>query len=224
MNVTMRGEELLATLRREARAGRPVAATLRHAERHAITDPARPELPELTPGGHAMAEEFGAELTGFACVRLFHSPVLRCQQTAESIARGVRRIGGRAELCGAQEPLGIGYTRDRYEFGRLFELHGEHFVRLWCDDALPPHVLDSATACSAQIVDYIRRRLEEHAAGVGALDLHVSHDINIMAVREKTLGVRHEEAGWLGFLDGVTLSAGERGLRVAFRDQVREIS
>jgi len=204
----------LATLRREARHGKPLAATLRHAERHPITDPAWPDLPELTATGRADAAAFGAALTGFERVRLFHSPVRRCQQTAECIAEGVRRIGGRAELIGACEPLGIGYTHDRLEFGRLFEAHGEtRFMRLWCDGVLPRTALDPAADCAEQIVDFIRSRLAEHAANARSLDLHVSHDINIMAVREVCLGLRHEEAGWLEFLDGVVFQPDEAGMR-----------
>lgn len=204
----------MATLRREARHGKPLAATLRHAERHPITDPAWPDLPELTATGRADAEAFGAALAGFELVRLFHSPVLRCRQTAEGIAAGVQRIGGRVELLGAHEPLGISYTHDRVEFGRLFEIHGDNrFMRLWCDGALPRTALDPAAECSEQIVAFIRGRLAEHAADARSLDLHVSHDINIMAVREACLGLRHEDAGWLEFLDGVVFQPSEDGMR-----------
>lgn len=212
--MTMRGEKLLATLRREARHGKPLAATLRHAERHPITDPAWPDLPELTTTGRADAEAFGAALEGFELVRLFHSPVVRCRQTAEGIAAGVQRAGGRVEMLGVHESLGIGYTRDRLEFGRLFEIHGDNrFMRLWCDGVLPEKVLAPASSCSTQIREFIHRRLGDHALNARVLDLHVSHDINIMAVREACLGLRHEEAGWLEFLDGVVFQSTADGVR-----------
>lgn len=221
---TMRGEALLATLRNESVSGHPVAAVLRHAARHAITDPAHPELAVLTDEGHAAAEAFGAALGDFARVRLFFSPVRRCQQTAEGIARGVRRTGAVAEIHGTHEALGIGYTRDRDEFGRLFELHGEHFVRLWCGGELPATVIDPAERCARDILAHIRERLAEVASTPRALDLHVSHDINIMAVREQFVGLRHEDVGWLNFLDGVALRPAGAGLRVVFRDHSREIA
>lgn len=197
---------------------------LRHAARHAITDPAHPELAVLTDEGHASAEAFGAALGDFARVRLFFSPVLRCQQTAEGIARGVRRTGATVEIHGAHESLGIGYTRDRDEFGRLFELHGEHFVRLWCGGELPATVIDSADRCASDILAHIRERLAEVTSTPRALDLHVSHDINIMAVREQLVGLRHEDVGWLNFLDGVAFGWREGGLRAIYRERHRELA
>jgi len=42
-------------------------------------------------------------------------------------------------------------------------------------------------------------------------------------LREYCVGVRHEEAGWLTFLDGVAFRRGERGLRAVYRAHAREI-
>lgn len=217
----MRGEELLATLRNEARTGRPVAAVMRHAARHPIADPQRPEIAELTADGCAAAEAFGVQLGNFSRVRLFHSPVKRCQQTAECIARGVERVGGRVELLGPQAALGIDYIRDLAEAGRLTVQHGEHFVRLWFQGAVPAAVIDPAPALAAMKLDFVRTQLA--AATPGMLDLHVSHDWNIIILREHLVGVRHEDAGWLTFLDGVAFRPAERGVRAVYREQVREI-
>jgi hypothetical protein len=219
----MRGEELLATLREEARAGQPVAAVMRHAARHPIADPKRPEIAELTADGCAAATEFGAQLGSFSRVRLFHSPVKRCQQTAECIAGGFARTGGRAELLGAHPALGIDYIRDLSEAGRLTVLHGDHFVRLWFEGQVPPSVIDPAPTLAAMKLDFVRARLGEVAAEPGTLDLHVSHDWNIIILREHLVGVRHEDAGWLTFLDGVAFRPSERGVRAIYRDQVREV-
>lgn len=217
----MRGEELLTTLRVEAHAGGPVAAVMRHAARHPIADPRRPELAELTADGCAAAEAFGAELGNFSRVRLFHSPVKRCQQTAECIARGVAGIGGRAELVGAHPALGIDYIRDLAEAGRLTAIHGDHFVRLWFEGQVPPSVIDPAPTLAALKLDFVCSQLA--AAAPGTLDLHVSHDWNIIILREHLVGVRHEDAGWLTFLDGVAFRPSERGVRAIYREHVREI-
>lgn len=219
----MRGDELLALLAREAQGGRPVAALMRHAARHPIADPKLPHLAELTTEGCAAAEEFGAKLNGFAQVRLFHSPVKRCRQTAECIAQGAGRAGVAAEIAGAHEELGIDYIRDVAEAGRLSVIHGEHFMRLWFEGRVPANVIDPVPHLAARKLDFVRRRLGEVAARPGTLDLHVSHDWNIILCREHFVGVRHEDAGWLTFLDGVTFSPATRGLRVAYREHAREI-
>ncbi|MBA3849416.1 MAG: hypothetical protein C0502_05400 [Opitutus sp.] len=219
----MRGEELLATLREEARAGTPVAAVLRHAARHPISDPERPELAELTGEGRKHAVAFGAGLAGFARVRIFHSPVLRCRQTAECIALGGTRAGAGVEIAGARPELGIDFIRDLKEAGRLSELHRDHFVRLWFEGAVPPGVADPIPELAARKLAFVRARLGEIAGASGTLDLHVSHDWNILALREHLVGVRHEEAGWLAFLDGLTFRPCGPGLRAVYRRQARVI-
>ncbi len=220
----MRGDELLATLQAEsaAAADRPLAAMLRHAARHAITDPERPELAELTEQGWADAEAFGARLGRFRRVRFVHSPVRRCAQTVEGIARGAAAVGVAVEVLGAHEALGIAYIRDRARAGRLSAEHGDHFVRLWFEGRVPADVVAPPRELAEQKLDFVRAHWR--SAGPGTLDLHVSHDWNVIALREHWTGVRHEEAGWLTFLDGVTFSPQGSGCRVRYRDVAREIA
>lgn len=213
----------MATLRCEARAGRPLAAMMRHAARHPIADPARPDVAELTADGCAAARAFGEQLGDFRRLRLFHSPVNRCAHTAQCIAEGAARAGVRAELCGAHAALGIDYIRDLGEAGRLHVIHGEHFVRLWFQGGVPPAVIEPVPALAGTKLAFIRERLTEVAAEPGALDLHVSHDWNIIMLREQCVGVRHEEAGWLTFLDGVTFRPSEHGLRAVYREHARDL-
>src|SRR5512138_1708542 len=110
----MHGLTLLETLRslpHDASA----AVFLRHAQRHPIVDASDPTLAELTPVGSADAEAFGAKIAGFGCVRIFHSPVKRCRQTAECIARGVAATGCPVEIVGPEDALGIDYILDLKE-------------------------------------------------------------------------------------------------------------
>lgn len=201
----------------------PVAAMLRHAARHPIADPSQPHLAELTTEGCAAAAEFGTQLGEFARVRLFHSPVKRCRQTVECIAEGAARVGVSAELIGEQAELGIDYIRDVREAGRLSVVHGEAFMRHWFNGDFAPEVVDPIPVISQRKVAYIRRHLLTIAAQPGTLDLHCSHDWNIMVLREHLCGVRHEEAGWLSFLDGVAFSPLARGVRAFYRDQSRDL-
>ena len=217
----MRGDELLATLTAEAAADRPLAAMLRHAARHAITDPERPELAELTDQGWADAEAFGERLGAFARLRLFHSPVRRCAQTVEGIVRGAARAGIPVEVFGPHDALGIAYIRDRARAGRLSAEHGDRFVRLWFEGRVSPEIVEPPRDLAEQKLAFVRERWL--SAAPGTLDLHVSHDWNIIALREHWTGVRHEEAGWLTFLDGVTFVPQAAGCRARYRDVVREI-
>ncbi|HTZ19465.1 MAG TPA: histidine phosphatase family protein [Opitutaceae bacterium] len=213
----MHGQEILDTLR-TLNARRIVALIIRHAERFPIVDAADPTRAELNPAGRAAAEYLGARLEGFSRLRLFHSPVTRCQQTAECIARGAESAGLAVTLAGPQDPLGIDYILDLAEAGRLTALHGDHFVRLWFSGKIPANVIRPAAEIAAEKLAYLTARLDEDA-GLSRLDLHISHDWNTIILRELMLGVRHEEAGWLDYLDGVAFEPKPGALRAVYRDR-----
>ncbi len=191
---------------------------LRHTARFPITNPSKPTLAEITPAGAMAAEGFGGRIQGFAGVRIFHSPVKRCAQTAEHIARGARSAGLTAELVGPHPALGVDYIRDLVEVGRLNALHGESFVRLWFSGRISENLILPATRIAATTMAFLIERLEEPCVRGRRLDLHITHDWNVIILRELMLGVRHEEAGWLDFLDGLAFARGSDGLRAVYRD------
>ena len=220
----MQGHELIDTLH-SLTAHRTVAAVMRHAARHPIIDPREPLAAELTTEGEQAAEAFGSKITGFDHLRLFHSPVKRCQQTAECVAAGAARAGVAVELIGPQPELGVAYILNQVETGRLSGVHGEHFVRLWFTNQVPGEIIERAPAIIRRKVAYVAARLHEPAAVAGRrLDLHVSHDWNVIMLRELLLGVRHEEAGWAHFLDGVAFTAEAEKLRAFYREREAAVS
>jgi hypothetical protein len=214
----MHGHTLLETLR-SLPAHTNAAAFLRHAERFPILADTDHTLAELTPSGHAAAEAFGTRIEGFVRVRIFHSPVKRCRQTAEGIARGWASRGGVVEIVGAADALGVDYILDPAEAARLATEHGDHFIRLWFSGQVGPAVIRGAEQIAARKLAHLTERLHEPCAHGRRLDLHVSHDWNILTLRELLCGVRHEEAGWLNFLDGVAFSPEVAGLRAVYRDK-----
>ena len=213
----MHGQEILNTLRTLDNR-RVVALLMRHAERYPIVNATDPTQAELNPAGRTAAEALGARLAGFSRLRLFHSPVKRCRQTAECIARGAASAGLAVTLVGPQDPLGIDYILDLAEAGRLTALHGDHFVRLWFSGQISARVIRPAAEIAAEKLAYLTARLDDDA-GPGRLDLHISHDWNTIILRELMLGVRHEEAGWLDFLDGVAFEPRPGALRAVCRDR-----
>lgn len=214
----MQGHALIDTLH-SLTAHQTVAAVLRHAARHPIVDPREPLAAELTPAGRQDAEAFGAKITGFDRLRLFHSPVKRCQQTAECVAAGAARNGLAVEIAGAQPELGVAYILNQIETGRLSGIHGEHFVRLWFTNQVPVELIERAPVIVRRKVDYVALRLREPSATGRRLDLHISHDWNVIILRELLLGVRHEEAGWARFLDGVAFTPEAERLRAFYRER-----
>jgi broad specificity phosphatase PhoE len=219
-HIIMYGHELLKTIETLHGEGKS-AAMLRHAARFPIVDPTEPTLAEITPEGETAAEDFGRHIAGFECVRLFHSPVKRCRQTAECIARGAENAGLTVEHLGPETALGVDYILDLTEAGRLTALHGDHFVRLWHDGQIEPTVIHATKQIAETKLDYLARKLQEPCLAGRRLDLHVSHDWNILALRELLLGVSHEEAGWLNFLDGLAFSLCAGRLEARYRSYAR---
>lgn len=215
----MHGLELLETLR-ALPAAAPAAVILRHAARFPITNQAEPHLAELTPQGIADAEAFGERIQGFDCIRLFHSPVKRCQQTAEAILRGAKKTGLSGEIAGPEDVLGAGYISDLKEAGRLAIQHGEDMVRRWLAGEIPTSVMSTAVELATEKLSYLLQRLREPCPQGRRLDLHVSHDWNILILRELICSIRHEDVGWLNFLDGVAFAPAGNELMVAYRDRV----
>lgn len=216
----MYGHELLATLGNLAPLGN-AAAMMRHAERYPITDPKDPASAELMPSGIAAAKEFGKRLNGFDQVRLFHSPVKRCRQTAECIAEGASAKGLGVELCGSVEALGIDYILDLPETGRLSQLHGDRFVRLWFSGKISTAAIRPAVDIAEEKIAFIAGRLGEPSQGGRRLDLHVSHDWNVIILRDHMLGIRYEDTEWLDFLDGIAFSGGSGSLEAVYRNTER---
>ena len=214
----MHGLKLLETIN-SLPTDAPAAAFLRHAERFPIVDVTDPTLAEITPDGAVAAEAFGTLIRGFDYVRIFHSPIKRCRQTAECIARGLDSTGCPVEVAGPGEALGVVYVVDHKEAGRLTELHGDHFVRLWFSGQVPSTVIRAPQYVAERKLAFLTQRLHEPSAQGRRLDLHVSHDWNIIVLRELICGVRHEDAGWLNFLDGVAFAPTADGLRAVYRDR-----
>jgi len=211
----MYGHELLETINTLSAGGKS-AAIMRHAARFPIVDPTEPTLAEITPEGAVSAEDFGRRIVGFDCVRLFHSPVKRCRQTSECIARGAQEAGLTVEHLGAEAAVGVDYILDLTEAGRLTALHGEYFVRLWHEGRIEPRVIRATKQIAEAKMAYLTGKLQEPCAG-RRLDLHVSHDWNILVLRELLLGVVHEDAGWLDFLDGLAFSLTADRLEARYR-------
>jgi hypothetical protein len=111
----------------------------------------------------------------------------------------------------------VDYILDLKEAGRLTILHGDHFVRLWFTGQVAPSIIRAAAHIAAEKLTYLHRRMQEPCSRGRRLDIHVSHDWNVIILRELMLRVRHEDAGWLTFLDGLAFSSDANGLHAFYR-------
>jgi hypothetical protein len=85
------------------------------------------------------------------------------------------------------------------------------------DGRLPSSLFKPRRATALEQIATAENHLRRAATGLVVL---VTHDWNLLAVREELFGLRHEEDWWPGFLDGLVLWRSARSVYVAFGDRV----
>jgi broad specificity phosphatase PhoE len=215
------GHEVLYSLA-EAPPDAPAAILVRHSERERLQDMRDAHLIPLTAAGEAGAREFGRQLPSGRQLRTLHSPISRCATTAARIVEGYRAAGGEAESDGPLDELGGPYVLDLPETIRLSNDLRERYPRAWFDGLLPPGVAMPRDEASALTVKAVARVLR--GAPRGALFVLVTHDWNILLVRESVLGLRFEDVGWVNYLDGLLMVPKDGELEISWRDHRRTVA
>jgi len=196
------------------------AILMRHAERGHFSHPAAGANVLITENGAKEAAQLGRSLAVARTLDFVHSPVRRCRQTAEAMASGASELGASARVTGEEGRLGGPYLLRSTEALNLAGHLGHRFVREWFDGRLPTELLkprrDTALEQIATVQDHMRRV----SRGLVVL---VTHDWNLLAVREELFGLRHEDDQWPGFLDGLVFWREHDDLLVTSRSKVTVI-
>jgi broad specificity phosphatase PhoE len=214
------GREVLRAIA-AAPATQPAAAMVRHSERESLTDMRDAHLVPLTPQGEEAARAFGRGLPAGRTVRALHSPIGRCAVTAARIVDGYRAAGGDAALAGILPVLGGPYVLDLAATIRLSNELRARYPRAWFDGELPPNVAmgrDEASDVTLHAVAGVLGR-----AAPGTLLVLVTHDWNVLLVRESVLSLRFEDVGWIDYLDGLLIVPAPEGLEVSWREHRRRL-
>ncbi len=194
---------------------------IRHGEREHIVETARALEALLTEKGKQEAVALGEKLAPFGNIIIHHSPVERCRQTAEKIAEGIIAGAGSAEIAGYLVELGGPYIAGSWtDITAEIDMRGFNgFVRAWFDGALPESLITPLHRSAQVQVSILRRQLERSDASY----VNVSHDWNVMCLREYYFGIRHEEAGTPAYLDGLVALRDGNGIRLFCNGEERRI-
>ena len=185
---------------------------LRHSHREVISDHSAQLSTELTDLGKRMSYELGLRLPLGHPVRIFHSFVTRCFQTAENIARGIRNSGGNVIDL---EPLVVIASPDIFDEAVWSNLQPDgknitDYVNNWADGKFGEMIED---------FEHYRTRLLE--ATLGRLSnasepefhIHISHDLSLMALKRIILNRALVDSDRESFLGGVSISFDRNGIR-----------
>lgn len=180
-------------------------ALMRHAERY-IDTAENDELMGLTEEGKQAAREFGKGLSPEALIRFFSSPVGRCVETSSLIEQGYLINGGTAEGNLELDALYVSYVNDLPTLGQIaYGMYGDgewrQFLRNWFDGKYSPELANNPDQSAQAMLDALISLLQE--PGVG--NICISHDWNLFLIKEYFLGLRHEENGYIQYLEGVII-------------------
>ncbi len=172
---------------------------LRHSHRNEPKPLENVNKLRLTPQGHAIAKKFGESLPKNRSIRLFHSIIWRCEETAENIHNGFQNIGGNSELKGVLEPLfDIGIQNRAFRE----HLNYDHFSKIlfrWSAGFYLPEDWTPFTTYCHQAAQLIWNQNNNHSNR--HIDIYVTHDWHVMSLRYGWFGLPPDEQ-WVKFLGG----------------------
>lgn len=200
------GSQTLTIIKRLHKQGiNKIAAIMRHSERHYDLDnPAVEPFMSLTETGKDLSFRFGEQLPPGVFVRAFSSFIGRCIETAYLIDKGYTSKEGETHSNSVELFLSPFYAKNPAEIFKTFLESGSlNFIRSWLNGDFSSKIIDDPKDSARKIVsfakDQLAQSLENH------IDISITHDWNLYLVKEVFLGLKHEEAGKIEYLEGVIL-------------------
>lgn len=180
----------------------PAYLFLRHSHRKTPRTGPIPKTMPITALGKDMAIEFGYRLSTVTlrnCV-MYHSPFLRCKQTAEAIRDGMQQGNREAVIRGSMKEL-IDVHCDLSKIMEYQENLGYDWVNYWLLGFFPNRDIEPAVNYGRRVVD---KALHLPGLEIAPLVILVGHDDLLLAVRGVVAGIP-ADASWLPYLGGFWL-------------------
>ncbi|MBP7734837.1 MAG: histidine phosphatase family protein [Spirochaetes bacterium] len=199
-----------------------IAIMVRHAERHPINKMANALDLLLTSKGKEDAYNLGQSLARYSPIAIYHSPVPRCKETADCIREGISNAKQVATLEGFIFDLGGPYITGIWEsvVRAIEEIGQTKFIRKWFDNELPADLIMSLPEAARIQLSILVNQLNSQRHST----VNVTHDWNIMIMREYYFNLRHEDIGDPGYLDGLYAFYENDRLFLGYHNHVMEIN
>ncbi len=154
---------------------------LRHSHRKASNDVKELEHLGLTELGCEIAKIFGSSLPKQRYLRVFHSSSPRCRETALKIIEGFQKVGGVSEYLGASSPLNETKSSKGFITTQALKYRGIEFIQHWQDNQFSKKDIIPFSEYCTNVYDNIIKA--SYTAQEGGVDIHISHDLFIIALR-----------------------------------------
>jgi len=194
-----------------------VSLIIRHSNRHSIPKGVieHRDVP-LTTEGRKLAFHFGKKLPKYYSIRLYYSPIPRCRETAEYLMKGIHNNSRSAKLMGEKDFLYINLI-DQREIVRILEKIGHHnFGYNWLKGKIDQEIIEPPKLVASKIIEGIITSMKKRIRN--SIDIHVTHDLNILSVRDIISPIQNEKFDWPEYLDGIIATHNEDKMKLIWRE------
>ena len=176
-----------------------IILVLRHSHRNEPKNSENINKLRLTPQGHAIAKKFGESLHKNRSIKIFHSIIWRCEETAENIHNAFINTGGNSELKGVLEPLfDIGIQKRSFT-DKFKNNHFRDVLFRWVAGFYNSEDWTPFTNYCQKTAHLIWSQVKNPP--YRGIDIYVTHDWHIMSLRFGWFGLPPDE-NWVKFLGG----------------------
>ena len=195
----------------------PAQMILRHSERISIEKQSEISKASLTETGREAAKAFGRCLPKGRVVRVFHSPVTRCRDTATSIQFGAESEGINLNDVVELPVLNVGPPIDSKFWSDVIS-DWPHSYNYWLCGRYSTSDAEPSFEYSKRLA-FELERLSSNLSG-DELDVFVTHDMSLIAALFHWFGV-FPEASQIGFLSGFLIQRVGDGINLLVGDSCR---
>lgn len=171
---------------------------VRHATREAIKDVKQSIYQLLTPEGKAMAYAFGTKLSANKPIRIYHSFIERCKQTADCIAEGFQ--GEVISINIADSLTGFYVYNPESVLGSVNDIGSFKFLSDWFQNFYSKKDIMPALEARQQMLNFFIDTFNPDY-----LNIYITHDWNIAVLYSLHYNVINEVYKWPGYMHGVSL-------------------
>jgi len=195
---------------------KPAILMLRHSERNEITDDI--EIP-LNESGIQAAYEFGLLLPNHLKYHFYHSPIVRCKETAENIKKGIEENHGKTDFLEEMKSLTRVFIVGKKYFEYLSR-EGENFVYNWIAGHYPPWEVNTSLNVAKRTMFELYTFLER--AKKNDICICSSHDLQVTAYLFHWAGILATES-YIQFLDGFIMQVYNNKMVFYHKNGIKEV-
>ena len=197
-----------------------IILVLRHSHRNEPKPKEDMREIRLTPQGHAIAKKFGESLPINRPIRLFHSYIMRCQETAENIQNGFKSVGGDSQLVGKFIPLYHLGINNRAILANLKNFNFKGLIYRWAVGFYSSKDWEPLASYCQNAAHLISKHLKD--VPENGINIYVTHDWHLMSLRFGWFGLP-PDSQWVKFLGGFAFTFKEDHFLLLERGELKSV-